>query len=110
MVPAHWPDASPRPRCDRVTGTGTPSRSGRCPDGGCLRLGLSRLGHSPNRHHNVRVPRLQVVLRRHQRAVTEPLGDHEGGQGALTARSRSGGCGIVWEWRGVTPQGLGAYP
>ena len=72
MVPANWADVSPRPRCHRVTGTETPSRSGLCADGGCLRLGLSHSGHAPDRHLEVRVPRLQLVLRRDQRAVAEP--------------------------------------
>jgi len=46
---------------------------------------LSRCGQphprpAPDRHLEVRVARLQVVLRRDQRAVAEPLGDHVGGQ------------------------------
>jgi hypothetical protein len=42
------------------------------------------------------VERLQVVVRRHQRAVAQPLGEHEGGHGALAARGRTRQREIVW--------------
>ena len=60
-----------------------------------LRLRIADAGHPPDGHLEVRVARLQVVLHRDQRAVAEPLGEHLGGQGALAARGRSGGWGIV---------------
>lgn len=92
MVPARWPDASPRPRCHRFTGTETPSR--RPPSGAWV--SATRAG-APSGEDDAKVGSVDGVVTGQVGAGTydAPVAEHDGQVDAVDESIRTEVCTAV---------------